>query len=102
MSPVTILQALLLRAGPGGFIGCDLGSPAKTYAGPAVGRDVDNAIDVKSYPFRADKDDRSVFLGRMTADKRPHVAADAAIDAGFSLLLAGKCTEEDGIPFLRR
>jgi glycosyltransferase involved in cell wall biosynthesis len=54
---------------------------------------VHNSIDVESFPFRADKEDYAVFLGRYHQDKGPHLAIDAARAAGLRIVLAGKCTE---------
>jgi glycosyltransferase involved in cell wall biosynthesis len=54
---------------------------------------VHNAIRVDSFPFRADKDDFALFLGRVHPEKAPHVAIDAARAAGVPLVLAGKCSE---------
>lgn len=57
-----------------------------------VGR-VHNAIAVDSFPFRADKDDYLLWLGRFSTDKGPHLAIDAARRAGLRIVLAGKRTE---------
>ena len=57
-----------------------------------VGR-VHNALRIDDWPFRADKDDYALFLGRFTADKGPDLALRAAHDADVPLVLAGKCTE---------
>jgi glycosyltransferase involved in cell wall biosynthesis len=57
-----------------------------------VGR-VYNAIDVGAFPFRADKDDYILWLGRFSPDKGPHLAIDAARAAGLRIILAGKRTE---------
>ena len=54
---------------------------------------VHNAIDVSSFPFRDRKDDYVLFLGRFHATKGPHLAIDAAREAGVRILLAGKCAE---------
>jgi glycosyltransferase involved in cell wall biosynthesis len=55
---------------------------------------VHNAIRVADYPFRADKDDYALFLGRMNPEKGAHVAIDVARKAGCRLLLAAKLNEE--------
>jgi glycosyltransferase involved in cell wall biosynthesis len=57
-----------------------------------VGR-VHNAVDVATFPFRADHDDYLLFLGRFTPDKGAHLAIDAARAAGRRLVLAGKLSE---------
>jgi glycosyltransferase involved in cell wall biosynthesis len=54
---------------------------------------VHNAIPVEEYPFRTDKDEFVLFLGRMSTEKGPHLAIDAAREAGWPLVLAGKCNE---------
>jgi glycosyltransferase involved in cell wall biosynthesis len=57
-----------------------------------VGR-VHNAIAVDSFPFRADKDDYLLWLGRFSPDKGPDLAIDAARAAGMRIVLAGKRSE---------
>jgi glycosyltransferase involved in cell wall biosynthesis len=57
-----------------------------------VGR-VHNAIAVDSFPFRADKDDYLLWLGRFNPDKGPELAIDAARAAGMRIVLAGKRSE---------
>jgi glycosyltransferase involved in cell wall biosynthesis len=52
-----------------------------------------NAIPIDEYPFRTEKDDIAVFLGRMHPTKGAHIAIKAAREAGLPLILAGKCTE---------
>jgi glycosyltransferase involved in cell wall biosynthesis len=54
---------------------------------------VHNAIDVASFPMRADKDDYVLWIGRFSPDKAPHLAIDAAREAGRPILLAGKLNE---------
>ncbi|MVU79021.1 glycosyltransferase [Nocardia sp. ET3-3] len=54
---------------------------------------VHNALRVEDWPFRVEKDDYALFLGRFTAEKAPHLALDAAHAAGLPLILAGKCAE---------
>ncbi len=54
---------------------------------------VHNAAQVDDFPFRADKEDWVLFLGRCTPDKGMHVAIDAARAAGRSIKLAAKCSE---------
>ncbi|MFC8526956.1 glycosyltransferase family 4 protein [Nocardia sp. NPDC057227] len=57
-----------------------------------VGR-VHNALHVDEWPFRAEKKEYALFLGRYTEDKAPHLAVQAAHEAGIPLVLAGKCSE---------
>jgi glycosyltransferase involved in cell wall biosynthesis len=54
---------------------------------------VHNAIRAETFPFRADKDDYAMFLGRFHPHKAPHLAIDAARAAGLPVVLAGKCSE---------
>jgi glycosyltransferase involved in cell wall biosynthesis len=54
---------------------------------------VHNAIPVEQYPFRAEKEDFVLFLGRMSPDKGAHLAIETARKVGRPLLLAGKCSE---------
>lgn len=57
-----------------------------------VGR-VYNAIAVDTFPYRAEKDDYLLWLGRFYPDKGPHLAIDAAREIGMRIVLAGKRTE---------
>jgi glycosyltransferase involved in cell wall biosynthesis len=54
---------------------------------------IHNAIPVHEYPFRVQKDDFALFLGRMNPEKGAHVAIEAARQAGRRLVIAGKCNE---------
>ena len=54
---------------------------------------VHNAIRSATFPFRAEKDDYAIFLGRFHPEKAPHLAIDAARAAGMPIVLAGKCSE---------
>jgi len=54
---------------------------------------VHNAIRSETFPFRGEKDDYAVFLGRFHPEKAPHLAIDAARAAGLPIVLAGKCSE---------
>jgi glycosyltransferase involved in cell wall biosynthesis len=56
---------------------------------------VSNGGDVESFPFREDKDEYLVWLGRFCEDKAPHLAIDAARAVGLPIVLAGKCVEPD-------
>jgi glycosyltransferase involved in cell wall biosynthesis len=53
------------------------------------GRVVHNPIDCAEWPFRADKDDFLLWIGRMSPDKGPDRAITAAREAGVPLVLAG-------------
>jgi glycosyltransferase involved in cell wall biosynthesis len=54
---------------------------------------VHNGIPVAQYPYRVEKDDFALFLGRMGPDKGAHRAIAAARAAGVPLILAAKCRE---------
>ena len=60
-------------------------------APPAMGggRVVHNPIDCDEWPYRAEKDDFLLWIGRMSPDKGPHRAITAAREAGAPLVLAG-------------
>jgi glycosyltransferase involved in cell wall biosynthesis len=51
---------------------------------------VHNAIDVDSFPFRPEKDGYFLFIGRITQEKAPHLAIEAARRLGVKLIIAGK------------
>jgi glycosyltransferase involved in cell wall biosynthesis len=54
---------------------------------------VHNALRAADFPFCADKQKYTVFLGRFNADKGAHLAIDASRAAGLPITLAGKCSE---------
>ena len=54
---------------------------------------VHNAIDVPSFPFRPDKEDHVLWIGRFSPDKGAHLAIEAARRAGRRIVLAGKLNE---------
>jgi glycosyltransferase involved in cell wall biosynthesis len=54
-----------------------------------------NGIDVEQHPFRAEKEDFLLFIGRLSPEKGAHLAAQAAKRLGRRLLLAGKMAEPD-------
>jgi glycosyltransferase involved in cell wall biosynthesis len=53
---------------------------------------VHNGVEVATYPFSPNKGDFVLFMGRMCADKAPHLAIEVARRAGLPIVLAGKCT----------
>ncbi|MEU6584887.1 glycosyltransferase family 4 protein [Nocardia sp. NPDC046763] len=57
-----------------------------------IGR-VHNAIRPSEWPFRTEKLDYALFLGRYAPYKGPHLALQAAHSAGVRLVLAGKLNE---------
>jgi glycosyltransferase involved in cell wall biosynthesis len=52
-----------------------------------------NGVDVERFPFQADKEDWTLFVGRFNPDKAAHLAIDAARAAGRRIVLAGKVSE---------
>jgi glycosyltransferase involved in cell wall biosynthesis len=62
---------------------------------------VHNAVDVASFPYRADKEEMLLFLGRIHPDKGVHLAIDAARAAGLPIVVAGKCTEPVEVEYFR-
>ena len=56
---------------------------------------VHNSLDAAAVPWRADKDDFVVWLGRFSPDKAAHLAIDVAQQAGRRIVLVGKCSEPD-------
>jgi glycosyltransferase involved in cell wall biosynthesis len=61
------------------------GCPELNYVGTIY-----NAVEVEEYPFRTDKEDYALFLGRFTEDKGAHNAIYIAQRAGVHLRMAGK------------
>jgi glycosyltransferase involved in cell wall biosynthesis len=61
------------------------GCPELNYVGTIY-----NAIQVEAYPFRAEKEDYALFLGRFNEDKGAHNAIHIARQAGIPLRMAGK------------
>lgn len=62
---------------------------------------VHNAVSVDSFPFRRDKEDFALFLGRVTPDKGIPQAIAAARDAGLPLRIAAKCREPEERDYFR-
>jgi len=54
---------------------------------------VHNALRLDTWPFRVQKENYGLFLGRFHPQKAPHLALDAAHAVGLPLVLAGKCAE---------
>jgi glycosyltransferase involved in cell wall biosynthesis len=61
------------------------GCPELNYVGTIY-----NAVEVESYPFREDKEDYALFLGRFSEDKGAHNAIYIAQRANIPLRMAGK------------
>jgi glycosyltransferase involved in cell wall biosynthesis len=54
---------------------------------------VHNAVKAADFRFQPEKDDYVLFIGRMSPDKGPHLAIEAARGAGRRIVLAGKLSE---------
>jgi glycosyltransferase involved in cell wall biosynthesis len=52
-----------------------------------------NALELSLYPFRPQRGDYLLFLGRMSPDKGAHRAVAVAMEAGLPLKIAGKMRE---------
>lgn len=82
-----------------GVLGSDIGLVAISERQRVLAPDlnwvgmVHNALQIGTWPFRRDKGDYALFLGRYHPNKAPHLALDAAHAAGVPLVLAGKCAE---------
>ncbi len=63
-------------------------NPDVEYAGV-----VHNGIDLDDYPFRAEKDDFLVYIGRANPDKGPTIAIEVARRAGLPLAMVVKKNE---------
>ncbi|RDI31806.1 glycosyltransferase family 4 protein [Lentzea flaviverrucosa] len=60
---------------------------------------VHNAVRVAEFPFRQNKEDFALFLGRSSPEKGIPEAIEAARAAGVRLLIAAKCREPDEIRY---
>jgi glycosyltransferase involved in cell wall biosynthesis len=56
---------------------------------------VPNGINLDAYPFRQEKEDFLLFVGRSNADKAPELAVEVAKRAGTRLVMIVKRTEPD-------
>jgi glycosyltransferase involved in cell wall biosynthesis len=56
---------------------------------------VHNSLDVAAVPWRGDKEDVVVWVGRLSPDKAAHLAIDIARQADRRIVLVGKCSEPD-------
>jgi glycosyltransferase involved in cell wall biosynthesis len=61
-----------------------------------------NGLDLDAYPYREDKDDFLLFLGRCNPEKGPEVAVDVAKRAGKHLKMVVKCAEPAEIQYWER
>jgi len=58
--------------------------------GPRFASVVYNAVDVASFPFRAEKEDYLLFIGQIASIKGAHLAVEVARRLGMRLVIAGK------------
>ena len=63
-------------------------NPHLRYAGT-----VHNGIDLAAHPFHPIKEDFLVFVGRISAEKRPEIAVEVAREAGLPLVMVIKQSE---------
>ncbi len=63
--------------------------------GPRFAGVVYNAVDVANFPFRADKEDYLLFIGRIGLAKGTHLAVQVARRLGMRLIIAGKVDAVD-------
>jgi glycosyltransferase involved in cell wall biosynthesis len=63
---------------------------------------VHNAVRADTFPYRTDKGDYALFLGRFHPDKGAHLALQAAHEVGLRMILAGKCAEPVEKAYLER
>jgi glycosyltransferase involved in cell wall biosynthesis len=73
------------------YFNCVSQSQAKSFADlPNLLGIVENGIDVAEFPFREDKGEYLLWLGRICEEKGPHLAIAAAQSARMPLVLAGQ------------
>lgn len=65
-----------------------------------VARRCYNGIDLDKYPFQAEKNDRLMFLGRISRSKGPHLAIKAAREAGVGLDIVGATSFVDDVDYV--
>ncbi len=75
------------------LVGISHDQVSRTPEGVQVAGVVHNGIALERYPFRADKEDFLLFVGRASADKGPEVAVEVAAQVGLPLVMAIKVNE---------
>lgn len=75
------------------LVGISHDQVARTPDGVHVAGVVHNGIALERYPYRAEKDDFLLFVGRASADKGPEVAVEVARRVGLPLVMAIKVSE---------
>lgn len=63
---------------------------------------IHNAVPVFEYPFRSEKEDFVMFLGRMSPEKGAHLAIDAAKEAEFPIVVAAKRNEPAELEYFEK
>lgn len=61
-----------------------------------------NGLDVEGYPFREEKEEWVLFIGRFDPGKGVDVAIEAARAAGRQIVLAGKVNEPDEVEYFEQ
>lgn len=67
----------------------------RTFTEVEVAAVIPNAVDVASFPFRTDKEDYFLSLGRIARDKAQHLSIEIAKRTDMPLVLAGKVDPGD-------
>lgn len=75
------------------LVGISHDQVSRTPEGVDVSDVVHNGIALEHYPFRDEKEDFLLFVGRASADKGPEVAIEVAKRAGLPLVMAIKISE---------
>jgi glycosyltransferase involved in cell wall biosynthesis len=70
-------------------------------AGPKLAGVVHNAVDVKTFPFREEKEDFLLFLARICPEKGVTIAIEVARRLDRQLIIAGKVDRADAAYFQR-
>jgi glycosyltransferase involved in cell wall biosynthesis len=61
-----------------------------------------NGIPVEAFDFVPSPGEYLIWIGRMTKEKAPDIAIDAAVHLGIPLILAGKVDGVDGFAYYKR
>ena len=75
---------------------------SRTPPGISVAGVVHNGVSLERYPYRADKGDFLLFVGRSCADKGPEVAIEVARRLGLPLTMAMKVHEPPEVAYFER
>ncbi|MGZ4789464.1 MAG: glycosyltransferase [Terriglobales bacterium] len=73
------------------FFNCVSKLQCRTFEGvPNVMEVVPNGIQLKQFPFKSQKDDYLLWMGRICEEKGPHLAIEVAKRTGIPLVLIGE------------